>query len=84
MSDNINAPSNWAVLTNDGTNLTAVNNKSGESFSGATSDFNTLVSAAVLRTAPAEYVLGPTGVVDSFISPPGAIIAKGATGPTGA
>jgi C4-dicarboxylate-specific signal transduction histidine kinase len=83
MSDNINnvnAPANWSVLTNNGTNLTAVNNKSGESFSGTTSDFNTLVSAAVVRTAPAEYVLGPTGVVDSFISPSG---ANGPTGPTG-
>jgi hypothetical protein len=66
MSDNINAPSNWAVLTNDGTNLTAVNNKSGESFSGTTSDFNTLVSAAVVRTAPAEYVLSPVMLLSSF------------------
>lgn len=41
------AACNWRVITNDGTNLTAVNEKTKDTFSGTTVAFNAMISGTV-------------------------------------
>jgi len=57
-------PSNWRVLTNDGTNLTAYNEKTRHTFNGTTAAFNALIS-----TIPAQSLErfrgGEWGVVET-------------------
>jgi len=52
-------PLNWEVLTNDGTDLTATNTVTGESFDGTTEAFN-----AILAQTPNAFDIGEAiGVV---------------------
>jgi len=47
-------PSNWTVLTNDGTTLTATNTLSGQSFSGTPQQFYALFTSQAVAAAYAE------------------------------
>lgn len=55
-------PSNWSVQSNDGTNLTAVNVITKETFNGTLVDFNNLLSQTVPTFDPA--VASPVVLVD--------------------
>jgi hypothetical protein len=44
-------PSNWSITSNNGTNVEAVNTKTGETFSGTTANFNAIFTAGAAAGA---------------------------------
>ncbi len=62
------APANWFIISNDGTNITATNKVTGQTFSGTQAAFHTLLGQSVDPSLPTANLLTAHAVEHAAIS----------------